>query len=223
LGLTAYTKFSDITSNTNLATALQTTYGDINKVELWVGGLAEDRYLGAMVGPTFHKIILDQFVKIRDGDNLYWENQPWPIEERNWIQGATLADVILRNTDTINLQIFQKTKPIYDTRCNKIGKSLYNSNLYQIVLLEFMTFFNNQRNTTIRQKIKKKMAINANKDFDELMKEINEIISNCDDYIKIKNQIYEFINNHRDKNILFADIDDSTPAPGPYPQGISAR
>jgi hypothetical protein len=104
LALSPYTKFSDITNDPVLATALEKTYGDVNKVELWVGGLAENRYSGAMVGQTFHKIILDQFVKIRDGDNLYWENQPWPIEERTWVQGVTLADIILRNTDTINLQ-----------------------------------------------------------------------------------------------------------------------
>jgi len=104
LGLPAYKNFSDITSDVTVATALKNTYIDIDKVELWVGGLAENRYPGAMVGQTFHKIISDQFVKIRDGDNLYWENQKWPTEEYNWVAGTSLSDIILRNTDTIKLQ-----------------------------------------------------------------------------------------------------------------------
>ena len=112
--------------------------------------------------------------------------------------------------DEINMQIFQKTEATRDIRYSKVGKSIYNSNLYQIVLLEFMTFFNHQRNTELRQKIKKKLLGNFNTDFDVLMKDISELVTNCEDYNKIKSQICEFVNNHHNKNILFSEIDDSS-------------
>lgn len=111
--------------------------------------------------------------------------------------------------DCVNMQIFQKAKALYDQRCNKIGKSIYSSNLYQIVLLEFMTLFNQQRNTKLRQQIKKKLLGNLNKDYDELMGDISKLVIDCDDYSKIKTQICEFINNHHSKNLLFHEIDDS--------------
>jgi hypothetical protein len=117
---------------------------------------------------------------------------------------------VFYDPDDINMQIFQKTTAVKDTRCMKIGKSIYNSNLYQIVLLEFMTFFNQQRNTVLRQKIKKKLLGNFNTDFDVLMNDISGLVTNCDDYYKIKTQICEFVNNHHNKNILFREIDETS-------------
>ena len=104
LGLLPYTSFSQITSDTTIATALQTAYTNIDNIDLWVGGLAEDRVLGAMVGSTFQAILVDQFIRTRDGDNQWFENIPWPPEELAWIKGTTLADIILRNTDTVRMQ-----------------------------------------------------------------------------------------------------------------------
>jgi len=111
--------------------------------------------------------------------------------------------------DIVNKQIFMKTKAIYDNRCNTIGKSIYNTNLYQLVLLEFMNLFNQQINTELRKKIKKTLLGNFNKDFDELMNEISKLVIDCDDYNKIRSQICEYINNHHNKNQLFDEIDDS--------------
>lgn len=111
--------------------------------------------------------------------------------------------------DIINHQIFTKANVIFDDRCKKIGRSVYNSNLYQLILLEFMTLFNQNINTTLRQKVKKILLGNFNKDFDELMEEIDKLITNCDDYDKIKSQLCEYINNHHNKNQLFKEIDET--------------
>lgn len=111
--------------------------------------------------------------------------------------------------DEINKSIYSKSNNIPDIRSKIIGKSLYQSNLYQLLLLEFMTIFNNQINVGLRKKIKEKLLSNFNKDFDEIMDEISKIIIDCDDYYKIKTQICEFINNHHSKNLLFQEIDDS--------------
>jgi hypothetical protein len=48
---------------------------------------------------------------------------------------------------------------------------------------------------------------NLNKNFDEIMEIISNIIHDCDDYSKIKKQICEFINTHHNKNTLLNEID----------------
>jgi hypothetical protein len=104
LGLTPYTSFSQITSDITVSTALQTAYVNIDNIDLWVGGLAENRVVGAMVGETFRTIMIDQFIRLRDGDNQWYENQPWAPGDLTWLRNSTLADIILRNTDTVKIQ-----------------------------------------------------------------------------------------------------------------------
>jgi len=116
---------------------------------------------------------------------------------------------IYYDPDIVNKQIFMKSKPIFDKRCFNVGKSIYNNNLYQLILLEFMTLFNQQRNESTRKQIKKKLLGNLNTDFDNIMEEVSTIVKDCDDHNKIKSQINEFINTHNSKNILFDEIDES--------------
>ena len=52
---------------------LKSLYKDINNVDLWVGGIAEDHETGSALGPTIRKIFLDQFVRIRDGDRFWYQ------------------------------------------------------------------------------------------------------------------------------------------------------
>ena len=47
--------------------------GDIRKIDLWVGGIAEKHLNGALVGETFHKILVDQFTRLRDGDRFFYK------------------------------------------------------------------------------------------------------------------------------------------------------
>src|SRR5205807_148423 len=52
-GLPRVTSFAQITSNPALAAQLQSLYGNVNNIDLWVGGLAEDHVPGGSVGPLF--------------------------------------------------------------------------------------------------------------------------------------------------------------------------
>ncbi len=104
LGLKPYTSFSQITSDATVAAALQSAYGDVNNVELWIGGLAEDHMSGAMVGQTFGLIIAKQFRDLRDGDRFWYQNQGFDPATLRQIETTTLSSVILANTDTRHIQ-----------------------------------------------------------------------------------------------------------------------
>lgn len=103
MGLPAVKSFADITKNVGLQTALKQAYGDVNKIDLWVGGLAEDHVKGASVGPTFQRILADQFTRLRDGDRFWYENN-FRGRQLDTLRNTSLADVIRRNTTTTNLQ-----------------------------------------------------------------------------------------------------------------------
>jgi peroxidase len=98
LGLTPYTSFDQITSDTATASALKQAYGTVDAVDLWTGGLAEDHTAGAAIGQTFGTIIADQFTALRDGDRLYFENQDFDQKTLSEIKSTTLSDIIQRDT-----------------------------------------------------------------------------------------------------------------------------
>ena len=96
-GLRPYREFYEITSDEDLAERLENVYGDVDSIDLWVGGLAEDHVDGALLGPTFYAIVSDQFVRLRDGDRFYYEKMYRGRNLRE-MKRTTLADVIRRNT-----------------------------------------------------------------------------------------------------------------------------
>ena len=104
LGLKAYTSFEAISSDATTAAALKAAYGDVNKVELWIGGLAETHLAGAMVGQTFGLIISKQFEALRDGDRLWYQNQGFDAVTLKEIEATTLSSLILKDTNTQHIQ-----------------------------------------------------------------------------------------------------------------------
>ena len=104
LGLDPYSSFSQITSDPETLVGLQAAYGNVNNVGLSTGGLSENHKPGALVGETFQTIIAMQFEALRDGDRFWFENQGFDAKTLNEIRQTTLADIILRNTDTQHIQ-----------------------------------------------------------------------------------------------------------------------
>jgi len=104
LGLTPYTDFDQITSDPVVLANLRQVFGTVGDIDLFVGGLAEDRASGVMVGETFGKIIGEQFQNLRDGDRLWWQNQGFDDATIKMIQNTTLGDIEVRNNDTTVIQ-----------------------------------------------------------------------------------------------------------------------
>lgn len=93
----------EITSDSDVAAALESTYGSIDAIDLWVGGLAEDHISGTSMGLTFTTILVDQFQRLRTGDRFWYENV-FSGEELAMLQTTKLSDVIERNSGIRNLQ-----------------------------------------------------------------------------------------------------------------------
>lgn len=66
--LETFEDLKSVISNDSLIKKLESLYGDVNKIELWVAGVLEDIIPGSLLGPTFQCLIATQFKNLRDGD-----------------------------------------------------------------------------------------------------------------------------------------------------------
>ena len=78
-------------------------YGSLDTVDLWIGGLAEERLPGSLLGPTFACLFGITFGNLRDGDRFFYTN-PGVFESKQLeqIQQDTLSRVICDNSDNIH-------------------------------------------------------------------------------------------------------------------------
>lgn len=102
-GLPRVTTFAQITSDTTVQQQLEETYGSVDKIDLWVGALAESHMPGASVGPLVSRIVGDQFTRLRDGDRFYYE-RTFGGKQLKELRNTHLSDIIKRNTTLTNLQ-----------------------------------------------------------------------------------------------------------------------
>jgi peroxidase len=102
-GLTRITSFDQITSDPGIQSALAATYGSVDNIDLWIGGLAEDHLPNSSLGATFTHILVDQFTRLRDGDR-FWYQAALPRNMLRDVQNTSLAEVIRHNTELTKLQ-----------------------------------------------------------------------------------------------------------------------
>jgi hypothetical protein len=102
-GLPRVTDFSQITSDPDLQAKLFQLYGNVDSIDLWIGGLAEDHVPGGSVGPTFRRVIADQFERVRDGDR-FWYQRVFYDGQLYALQQTRLSDIIRRNTVITKIQ-----------------------------------------------------------------------------------------------------------------------
>jgi peroxidase len=118
LGLSRVRSFGEITSDPADARILEDLYGSVDRIDPWVGMLAEKHIPGAMFGETIMVILQDQFRTLRDGDRFFFENDPeLSAADKAEIRHTTLAYLITRNT---NLQAMQENVFFMERTCHKI-------------------------------------------------------------------------------------------------------
>jgi hypothetical protein len=102
-GLPAVSASTQITSDVALQSKLASLYGDIRSIDLWVAGLVEDHVPGSSVGPTFQRILVDQFQRTRDGDRNWYE-RVFSGQQLAALEATRLSDIIRRNTTITKIQ-----------------------------------------------------------------------------------------------------------------------
>jgi hypothetical protein len=90
-------RFQDVNPSRQVVAELDAAYDSPADIDLWIGGLAEADRPGSMVGETFQKILVDQFVRVRDGDRFWYESY-LPRDVVRMINAQTLSVILHRNT-----------------------------------------------------------------------------------------------------------------------------
>ncbi len=71
----------------------------IDRLDLWVGGLAEAHINGGVVGQTFWVVLSEQFERLQDADRFYYTERFDDFDfYENFIDGQEFADIVARNT-----------------------------------------------------------------------------------------------------------------------------
>jgi hypothetical protein len=110
-GLEPVAWYDEITRDVRVQMALFEAYEDeedeeylgVDNIDFWVGMMAEDPVPGACVGPLAYVVLVDQFVRLRDGDRFWYERNLKGRELRE-IRTTRLSDVIRRNTNLTNVR-----------------------------------------------------------------------------------------------------------------------
>ncbi len=97
LGLSRAQSFAEVSSNSVIQGRLAEAYNHVDDIDIWVGGLAEDRLANAMVGELIFTVLKEQFEALRDGDR-FWYRLIFDQETIAALENTRLADIIRRNT-----------------------------------------------------------------------------------------------------------------------------
>lgn len=113
-GLPRVSSFSGISSNPETAANLEEAYeGNVDLVDAFVGGLAENKPQGRMFGDLFHESLKEQFRRLRDGDRYFYKGLFFDLDLEGGYpriktiqnDGVKFIDIITRNTDVSNADL----------------------------------------------------------------------------------------------------------------------
>ena len=102
-GLKKVTSFAEITADAVVQQQLEAIFGSVDDIDVFVGGLAEDPKSGSMLGELFHTALVDQFIRLRDGDAFWFESR-MKFDEVIELNNTTLSDIIERNSNVETMQ-----------------------------------------------------------------------------------------------------------------------
>lgn len=121
-------------------------------------------------------------------------------------------EIIKYDYAEINKMILSRAVAKIDARTQKIGEALYNNYAYQLFIIEFVNFLNNERNTQIRSGIIMLIdKTNFKKDTNDFRKNLRNLLKEFStDYTVIQSQMSAFYQGKLDKPQLLLNIDKTT-------------
>jgi len=100
--------FNQITKDKAKASKLKQMYSKVDDIDPFVGMLCEDPMDSSMVGQTLRAVLIDQFIRLRDGDPFFYTRY---LRGRDLAQvrSTRLSNIIIRNTAIRRIQsnVFQ--------------------------------------------------------------------------------------------------------------------
>jgi Ca2+-binding RTX toxin-like protein len=75
----------------------------LNDIDLWIGGLAEAKVPGGMLGATFDFIFASQMLQLQNDDRFYYLNRLAGTNLLTQIEGQLFSDIVMRNTGVNHL------------------------------------------------------------------------------------------------------------------------
>jgi hypothetical protein len=86
-------------------TAAGVTRTGVDKIDLWVGGLAEKTNpFGGLLGTTFNYVFEKQLTDLQNGDRFYYLARTPGMNLRAQLEGNSFAELVMRNTDARTLK-----------------------------------------------------------------------------------------------------------------------
>ena len=87
-----------------------------NKIDSWIGGLAEAHVPGGLLGETFDTVFVAQIQALMDGDRFYYLYRLFGTQIHEEVNNGQFKDIVERNTglDHLNGSIFAYADQYYD-------------------------------------------------------------------------------------------------------------
>ncbi|HEY5798326.1 MAG TPA: peroxidase family protein [Bosea sp. (in: a-proteobacteria)] len=100
------------------------TVKGIDRVDFWLGGLAEKHINGGIVGQTFWVVLHEQFDRLQEADRFYYKDRLEAFDFYDaFIDGQEFSDIVARNTGLTDLDehIFEVNDEDDDEDDNGVG------------------------------------------------------------------------------------------------------
>lgn len=106
-------------------------YGTLDTIDLWIGGLAERRLPGSLLGATFACLFGITFQRVRDGDRFFYlRNRMFSSNQLQQIRRRTISKIICDNSDNIRQiqpDAFEDLTNQNRVRCNSLPSFDYSA------------------------------------------------------------------------------------------------
>ena len=127
LGFNRISDWSEISDDLEVIERMNRAYPDVNNADPIMGMYAEKHLEGSSLGESMHALITDQYIRLRDADPLFYENDPEVTPHLEYINQSNLAQIVLRNSEIKLLQcdIMYAVKDISAMDCYNYDNTIY--------------------------------------------------------------------------------------------------